>query len=121
VTLETINALGRSPAEVQELVLERAAGVPEGAVARLYIEGVDPEAYRLLDMHAVRDAARAALHLKLEPQFAGVTTQVELPDLDSMPARWDRYVADQDLAGFDRERVRDLGRQYLAGAVEQSC
>ena len=99
-------------------MLARAATVPEGAVARLYLDGVDPEAYRLLDIEAVREAASAAMLFKLEPQFSGIVMNVELPDMDSMPARWERYVADQDLTGFDRDRIRDLGKEYLAAAVE---
>jgi len=118
VTLETVQAIGLSPAELQDLVLLRASGIPQDAIARLYLDGVDPEAYRLLDIEAVRSASAAALHFKLEPQFMGVEMKVELPDMDSMPARWERYVADQDLTGFDRTRIRDLGREYLARAVE---
>ena len=118
VTLETIEALGLSPSEVSELVLARAASAPAGAVARLYIDGVDPEAYRLLDLEAVRDAAAAAMHLKLEPTFAGVSVPVELPELGSMPARWDHYLENQDLTGLDRDRVSRLGHEYLSRAVE---
>jgi DNA repair exonuclease SbcCD nuclease subunit len=120
VTLETVHALGLSPAEVSNLVLERAATVPEGAVARLYLDGVDPEAYRLLDLHAVRDAASAGLHLKIEPSFMGVTAQADLPELESMPARWDAYLDSPgtDLTGYDRDRIRAQGHEYLAAAVE---
>lgn len=118
VTLETVQALGLSPAEVSDLVLSRAATIPEGAVARLYLEGIDPEAYRMLDIDAVRAASAGALMFKLEPQFTGIDMAVELPDMDSMPARWERYVGDQDLIGFDRDRIRDLGKEYLAAAVE---
>ncbi len=71
--------LGLSPAELSEQVLARAATVPEGAVARLYLEGVDPEAYRLLDRQQVREAAGAALDLRLEPQFQDVAVPAELP------------------------------------------
>lgn len=120
VTLDTVQALGLSPAEVQDLVLQRAAAVPEGAVARLYLDGVDPEAYRLLDLQAVRDAASAALHLKIEPSFVGVLAQADLPELESMPARWDAYLDSPgtDLTGYDRDRIRTLGHDYLAAAVE---
>ncbi len=120
VTLETVHALGLSPAEVQDVVFERAASVPQGAVARLYLDGVDPEAYRLLDLQAVRGAAGAALHLKLEPTFAGVLAQADLPELESMPARWDAYLDSPgtDLTGYDRDRIRRLGHDYLAAAVE---
>jgi DNA repair exonuclease SbcCD nuclease subunit len=121
VTLETVHALGLSPAEVSEAVMTQAAAVPEGAVARLYVDGVDPEAWRLLDVEAVRALADAALLLKLEPSFAGVHANVELPDMDSMPSRWARYLADQDLTGYDRPRLESLGQEYLSRAVEGSC
>jgi DNA repair exonuclease SbcCD nuclease subunit len=120
VTLETVMATGLSPADLQAAVVERAGAVPEGAVARLYLDGVDPESYRLLDMEAVREAARAGLHLKLEPTFMGVDARVELPDLESMGARWHRYLDDQDLAGYDRHRIERLGDDYLARAVEET-
>src|SRR5579884_553794 len=114
VTLETVFALGLSPADLQAQVLERAATVPAGSVARLYLDGVEPEAYRLLDVEAVREAAQAALFLKLEPQFAHVGTRVEeLPDLGTMGARWEHYVGEQDLTNLDRDRIRKLGLEYL--------
>ncbi len=121
LTLPPVAALGLSPAEVADAVLERAASVPPGAVARLFLDGVEPEAYRLLDLAAVREAAAGALHFKLEPSFLTAAARVELPALDAMPARWDAYVAGQDLTGLDRERVRDLGRHYLAQAVEEAA
>jgi DNA repair exonuclease SbcCD nuclease subunit len=120
VTLETVEALGMSPSELADAVLGRLQGIPEGAVARLYLEGVDPEAYRLLDSGALKEAGRAALWCKIEPRFAGTSAEVELVELDAMPARWSRYVAGQDLTGFDRERVAELGRRYLAQAVEEA-
>ena len=118
VTLPTVHAIGLSPAEVQAQVLEAMALVPDGAVARLYLDGVDPEAYRLLDLEAVRAAGKAALHLKLEPTFADVADRAELPDLASLPAQWDRYLERQDLVGYDRGRLAELGHGYLADAVE---
>ncbi len=118
VTLETIHAVGLSPAEVSARVLQRAAGVPAGAVARLYLDGVDPQAYRMLDLQAVREAAGAALHLKLEPQFLDVATAAELPSVDTIGGQWDRYVEGQDLNGLERDRIRRLGHEYLQRAVE---
>ena len=117
VTLETVYALGIGPAELQERVLARAAGVPEGAVARLYIDGVDPDVYRLLDMQAVRDAASAALALKLEPQFVSTTMHAELPTMTTLGAQWDGYLEGQDLTGLDRVRVKELGHDYLDQAI----
>lgn len=120
LTLPAVHALGLSPAEVEERVLERVASVPAGAVVRLFLEGVDPEAYRMLDMDAVRAAAAHALHLKLQPDFAGTRTNVELPELSSLPVQWANYVDGQDLAGFDRDRIRHRGDEYLARAVEEA-
>ncbi len=120
LTLPPVHALGLSPAEVQERVLERMSAVPAGAVVRLFIEGVDPEAYRLLDLEAVRAASAHALHVKLQPDFAGTQTNVELPELSSLPVQWANYVDGQDLAGFDRDRIRNRGDEYLARAVEEA-
>jgi DNA repair exonuclease SbcCD nuclease subunit len=121
VTLDTVVALGLSPAEVRERVLAEASKVEDGDIARLYIDGVDPAAYRLLDLEEIRAAAGAALHLKLEPSFAESATPVELPDMDSMGARWDRYLEGQDMIGYDREKIATLGHQYLSQAVEESA
>lgn len=118
VTLETVHALGLSPADLREQVLARALTVPDGAVARLYLEGVSPEAYRLLDRQEVREAAQAALDLRLEPQFQDVAVESELPSLETLTGQWVSWLDNQDLTGLDRERVCDLGRGYLEDAAE---
>jgi DNA repair exonuclease SbcCD nuclease subunit len=118
VTLDSVYALGLSPADLSEQVLSRASSVPKGAVARLFLEGVDPEAYRLLDRQAVREAASAALHLQLEPQFLAVTVPAELPSVATLAGQWDSWLSNQDLTGLDRPRVRDLGQRYLQEAIE---
>jgi DNA repair protein SbcD/Mre11 len=122
VTLPTIEALGLDHDEVQARVLAAAAAAPAGSVARVFVEGVDPEAWRLLDGALVREASAHALHFKPTPTFAGVHRNVapaEL-ELDAMPARWDRYLKDQDLTGYDRDRVRGLGHDYLARATDDA-
>jgi DNA repair protein SbcD/Mre11 len=118
VTLESVYAFGLSPSDLSDQVLARAATVPAGAVARLYLEGVDPEAYRLLDRQLVREAAGAALDLRLEPQFQDITVPAELPRVETLGGQWDSWLEHQDLAGFDRQRVRELGRHYIEDAVE---
>ncbi len=118
MTLESVYALGLSPSELQAHVLERAAAVPDGAVARLYLDGVDPEAYRMLDLATVRDVATAGLYLKIEPQFASTTLAAELPSVDTIGGQWDDYVKGQDLTGLDRPRLGRLGHEYIQAAVE---
>lgn len=117
VTLEPVYALGRSPREIEELLCARAAAVPPGAVARVYVESVDPQAWRLIDHHAVRDAGAQALHLKVEPTFLASALPAQLPTVTGLGAQWDSYVRDQDLTGLDRERVRNLGHEYLEAAI----
>jgi DNA repair exonuclease SbcCD nuclease subunit len=118
ISLEPVFALGLSPGDLQERVLQRAVTVPPGAVARLYLEHVDPEVYRLIDRQAIRDAAAAALLLKLEPQFMATTMHAELPTMITLGGQWDRYLEGQDLTGLDRERVRRLGHDYIGTAIE---
>jgi DNA repair exonuclease SbcCD nuclease subunit len=118
ISLEPVFALGLSPADLQERVLQRAATVPPGAVARLYLEHVDPEVYRLIDRQAIREAAAAALLLKLEPQFVATSMHTELPTMITLGGQWDRYLEGQDLTGLDRERVRHLGHDYIGIAIE---
>jgi DNA repair exonuclease SbcCD nuclease subunit len=117
VTLESVYAQGLSPTELQERIQTRAEAAPEGAVARLYVEHVDPEVWRLLDHLAIRDAAGGALHLKLEPSFMAAAIHAELPTVSGLGAQWDGYVAGQDLTGLDRDRVRRLGHEYLDRAI----
>ncbi len=120
LTLPTVNALGLSHTELRAAVLDRMVDLPEGGVARLYLDGVDPEAYRLLDLDEVREASSALLHLKVEPQFVGVAVGVELPDLNSIVAGWERFVDGQDLTGFERPRIVEAGRGYLDRAVHDA-
>jgi len=118
VTLEPVYALGLSASALSEQVLARAALVPAGAVARLFLEGVDPEAYRLLDRQAVREAAAASLDLRLEPLFQKVAIVADLPQVGTLTGQWGSWLTGQDLTGLDRERVRDLGTAYIENAVE---
>lgn len=120
VTLPTVEALGLGPGEVQERMVAAAAGVPEGAVARLFVDGVEPEVWRSVDLDAVRDAASAALHIAIKPSFTAAATRWEAIELPSMGERWDAFCDRQDLTGFDRERIRALGREYITAAVEES-
>jgi hypothetical protein len=122
VTLETVEARGLSPAEVQQLILGRAAGIPEGAVGRLYLEDVDPEAYRLLDLQAVREAAAAGLFLKIEPTFSNASGQVQFSTIDDLGGRWNEYLNNPglDLTGFDRDRLKQMGLEYIDRAAEEA-
>jgi DNA repair exonuclease SbcCD nuclease subunit len=120
VTLETVKAYGATPDDLQAALLERAAAAPEGAVARVYVEGVDPEAFLLLDRAAIEHAS-AALDLRIHPVYADAAVPSDpLPDLESMHVQWDSYLSGQDLTGYERNRLRDLGNDYLVRAVDEA-
>src|SRR5919204_305374 len=68
-TPEPVAAAGLSPAELEAAVVERAAEVPDGAVARLFVDGADPQAWRLLDHARIAEAAGHALWFRVEPTF----------------------------------------------------
>ena len=92
--------------------------VPAGAVARLYLEHVDPEVYRLIDHARGPRGGVGRLLLKLEPQFVATTMHAELPTMTTLSGQWDGYLDGQDLTGLDRDRVRRLGHDYIGSAVE---
>ncbi|HLG92933.1 MAG TPA: hypothetical protein VKY15_08150, partial [Acidimicrobiales bacterium] len=75
---------------------------------------------RLVDLSALRRAWAPALYCKLEPSFSRASAPVELPDMDSMQARWSRYLQGQDLTGYDRARIDQMGQEYISQAVEQA-
>jgi DNA repair exonuclease SbcCD nuclease subunit len=119
ITLETIAAIGLGPAELQEQLSKRAELVPEGAVARVFVDGVDPQSWRLVDLEAVR-AISKGLHFDPKASMMGDDARVELPSLDDIGPLWGRYVSEQDLAGYDRDRIKSIGDDYLSRAREDA-
>jgi DNA repair exonuclease SbcCD nuclease subunit len=120
VTPDAIHALGMDADEVLRQMIDRIATAPEGAVVRLYLDAVAPEAYRLLDHEAIRDAGAHVLQVELRVDYAKISGGVDAIDLPRIGSLWHDYVAKQDLIDFDRERMRQLGDDYLAQAVEQA-
>lgn len=118
---DPVYAFGRSVLEIQNEVCEKLGELPEGAVARLVLDGISPEAYRLLDLSTMQDAGPNLLNVKLDPRFADAVHAVEdLPELASMGARWRAYVGEQMLDGVDPERVAASGHEYLEAAIESA-
>jgi hypothetical protein len=116
---DPLYAFGLSGAEVQAGIVDRLAGLPVGAVARVELDGVEPEAYRLLDVPAIAEAGAHLLHVRLEPRFAAATRPVDnLPELSTLSARWQSYVAEQPTDGFDADRLVRTGDAYLHAAID---
>ncbi len=120
-TAPVIPAFGISPAELQQALAEAFIAAPVGAVARVEVDGVDPDVYRLVDLHAIRDASTHLLHISVTPRFGTVVAAVEdLPDLATLSARWQSFVGGQVLDDVDPDEVTRTGDQYLEAAIDKA-
>jgi DNA repair exonuclease SbcCD nuclease subunit len=121
VTPEPVAAAGLGPAELEVAVVERAAAVPAGAVARLVDDGADPQAWRLLDHARIAEAASHALWLRVEPAFLEDTYRVsDLPTRDAISDRWARYLEHQDLTGYRPDHLRRMGDELIRTAIDEA-
>ena len=118
-TPDPISGWGRGPAEIQADIADALGALAAGDIARLTLDGIAPEVYRLLDLGAIGDAASQLLHWRLQPAFDTTSHTVEdLPELGSLGQRWQAYVAEQQLDTLDPERIVRTGQEYLEHAIE---
>lgn len=115
---EPIHALGMGPDDVLERMLSAIATVPEGAVAKVIIDGVAPEVWSQVDLRQWREASEHCLWAKADPRMehAGVTVQ-NMPELTGVQARFEEWMKPQEAIGLDRDALVARGKQYLADAV----
>lgn len=121
--LETygVDASGLSPSELIEACGNAAQGTAEGAIVRLFLNQVDPAAFRQLTVEDFREVVPAALHVQAEPDYALAALPVQGGShIGRLEAEWDGYVEGQDLAGLERDRVRDTGRGFLEAAQAET-
>jgi DNA repair exonuclease SbcCD nuclease subunit len=117
--LETfgVDAARMGPSELVDAVGRAAEGCPQGAIARVFLAEVDPASFRQVPAEEWREAVPGALHVQMEPDYALGALPVQADaTIGGLEAEWDGYVEGQDLAGLDRERVRDTGRRFLEAA-----
>jgi DNA repair exonuclease SbcCD nuclease subunit len=121
VTPDPVAAAGLGPAELEAAVVERAGAVPPGAVARLFVDGADPQAWRLLDHARIAEAAAQALWFRVEPAFLEDASRVsDLATRDAISDRWARYLEHQDLTGYHPEHLRRLGDELIRVAIDEA-
>jgi DNA repair exonuclease SbcCD nuclease subunit len=121
--LETrsIQAAGMGPAELLEACHREGAEVPDGAVVRVFLDEVDPAAFRQVAQEDFQDAIPRAVHVQVEPGYGAAALAVQgAPEIGRLETEWDGYVDGQDLAGLDRDRVRATGRRYLEEAKTET-
>lgn len=121
ISPDPVAAAGLSPAELEAAVVARAEAVPAGAVARLFVDGADPQAWRLLDHARVADAFRHALWFRVEPAFLDDAHRVsDLPTRDAIGDRWARFLEHQDVSGYRADRLLGLGDELIRAAIDEA-
>ena len=120
VTLETVFAIGLSPAEVQDAGARAGRRrCPRAPWPGSTWTGSTRRRTGCSTCQAVREAARAALLPQARAAVHLATTTSELPEMDGMGGAVGPLSGqDQDLTGLDRERVRRLGLDYIDSAIE---
>jgi hypothetical protein len=112
-----VDAAGMGPSELPDAVNRAAHGSPPGAIVRVFLNEVDPAAYRQVAADDFLEAVPGALHVQAEPDFAAEALAVQGgPQIGRLEAEWDTYVERQDLTGLDRDRVRATGKELLVAA-----
>jgi DNA repair protein SbcD/Mre11 len=112
-----VETTGLGPSEILEACARVAVGAPSGAIVRLFLNHVDPAAYRQIPREDFQTAVPAALHVQDEPDFdTGALPVQGGPEIGTLDSEWAAFVEMQDLAGLDRPRVVELGRRFLETA-----
>jgi DNA repair exonuclease SbcCD nuclease subunit len=113
----SVAAAGLSAGELVDATEHEARGVPAGAVVRVYLNEVDPAAFRQVANEQFQDAVAGALWVQVEPDYGAAALAVQGgPTVGSLEQEWAAYVERQDLAGLERQRVLSLGARFLEAA-----
>jgi hypothetical protein len=112
-----VDAAGMGPSELVEAVGLHNSEVPEKALTRVYLNEVDPAAYRQVPNAEFQEVMPAAVHVQVEPDYGLASLAVQgAPQIGTLEQEWSRFVEGQDLAGLDRKRVLRLGERFLVEA-----
>jgi hypothetical protein len=112
-----VAAASLSAGELVDAVEAAGKGTPNGAIVRIYLNEVDPAAYRQVANEQFQEAVPQALWVQVEADFGGAALAVQGgPTIGSLEQEWGAYLELQDLAGLDRERVVGIGTRLLQEA-----
>jgi DNA repair exonuclease SbcCD nuclease subunit len=113
----SVRAAGMAGGELVDAVERAAAGTPEGAIVRVFLNEVDPASFRQVANEQFQEAVPGALWVQVEPDFGAEAMAVQGgPRIGSLEQEWAAYAEMQDLAGLDRPRVVALGARFLEEA-----
>jgi predicted phosphodiesterase len=113
----SVAAAGMSGGELVDAVGGAAVGIPDGSVLRVFLNEVDPAAFRQVAIEQFQEAVPTALYVQVEPDYGAEAMAVQgVPHIGSLEDEWAAYVALQDLVGLERDRVVSLGARFLGEA-----
>ncbi len=113
----SVPSAGLSSGELVDAVERLAKGTPEGAIVRVFLNEVDPAAFRQIASEQFQEAVPGALHVQVEPDYGTEAMAVQGgPTIGSLEEEWGSYVELQDLSGLERPRVVALGVRFLEEA-----
>ncbi|MGH2709919.1 MAG: metallophosphoesterase family protein [Actinomycetota bacterium] len=113
----TVDAAGMGPAELVEAVGRHGSEVPDKALARVFLNEVDPAAYRQVPNADFQEVLPAAVYVQIEPDYGLASLAVQgVPHIGTLEQEWAGFIESQDLAGLDRKRVLTLGERFLVEA-----
>jgi DNA repair protein SbcD/Mre11 len=113
----SVAAAGMSGGELVDAVGSAATGIPDGSVLRVFLNEVDPAAFRQVAIEQFQEAVPTALYVQVEPDYGAEAMAVQgAPHIGSLEDEWAAYVELQDLAGLERDRVVSLGARFLGEA-----
>lgn len=96
---------------------EALARVPDGAVTRLTIDGLDPSLRGTLDQRAIRKAADHVLHLELRLGWQDQDRDVRgAAEFGGLVEEFEAFAAHQSIERLERKRLVDMGRTVLEEA-----
>ena len=112
-----VDAAGMGPSELVEALGRHNEEVPEKAIVRMFLNEVDPAAYRQVPMAEFLEAMPRAVHVQVEPDFGAAALAVQgAPQIGTLEQEWAAYIEGQELAGLERNRVLTLGERFLVEA-----
>jgi DNA repair exonuclease SbcCD nuclease subunit len=112
-----VDAGGMGPDQLVDAVERAASGTPEGSIVRVFLNGVDPSAYRQVANERFQEVVPGAIYVQVESDFGAESFPLQGgSEIGSLEREWEAFVEVQDLAGLDRESVVATGRRFLEGA-----
>ncbi|HEX9892157.1 MAG TPA: DNA repair exonuclease [Actinomycetota bacterium] len=112
-----VDAAGLGPADLVTAVARFNPEIPGRAIVRVFLNEVDPAAYRQLRTEDFQEALQAAAYVQIEPDYGAAALAVQgAPTMGTLEQEWSGYLETQDLAGLDRDRVKVIGQRFLVEA-----